>query len=176
MGALKFDYSVHFAEMGVSGREPLSWQHKQDVSNFAQGTSEPECLSNALSGQLMSASPVVSALLRALRKIKWDRTTSSSSVELKTFLSTKRLTPQWVLWGPKICLLTFRMDMQGNQLPFKLIVSCLKQEEHETHFTYCYSYITTAVALPCQAGIAGKEAPVSKCMHTPTCRAKCTQR
>ena len=176
MGAPKFDYSVHFSEVGVSSREPLSGQHQQDVSNFAEGASEPEHFFNALSGQLTSASQVVSTLLRALRKTKWDRTTSSSSVELKTILPTKRLTPQWVLWGPKICLLCFRMDMQGSQLPFKSIVSCLKQEERETRLTHCRSYITTAVALPCQAGTAGKESPVSKCMHTPTCRTKCIQR
>lgn len=150
--------------MGVSSHEPLSRPHKRDMSNFAQGIPETEHLSNALSGQLMSASPVVSALLRDLTKIKWDRTTSSSSVELKTILPTKCLTLQWALWGPKIYLLCFQMDMQGSQFPFKLIVSCLKQEEHETHFTCCCSYITTAVALPCQAGTAGKVS--SECMHT----------
>lgn len=176
MGALKFDYSVHFADMGVSSHELLSREHKQDMSNFAKGTSEPGLLSNALSGQLMSASPVVSALLRALRITKWDRTISSFAVELKTILPTKHLTPPWVLWGPKICLHCFRMDMQGSQLPFKLVVSCLKQEEHEIHFTYWYLYVTTAVAAPCQAGAAGKESAVSKCTHTPSCRAQCIQR
>lgn len=120
----------------MSSHEPLSRQHKQDVSIFAQGASEPEHLSNALSGQLISASPVVSALLRALRKTKWDRTTSSSSVELKTVLPTKLLTRQWVLWGPKICLLCCQMDMQESQLPFQFIVSDLKQEERETRFTH----------------------------------------
>lgn len=41
----------------MSSREPLSRQHEQDVSIFAQGASEPEHLSNALSGQLISAFP-----------------------------------------------------------------------------------------------------------------------
>lgn len=76
---------------------PISRQHKHNMSNFSQETSEPECLSNALSGQLMSASPVVSTLLRALRKIKWDRSASSSSVEFKTVLPTNCLTLHWVL-------------------------------------------------------------------------------
>lgn len=160
----------------MSSREPLSRQHEQGVSIFAQEASEPEPLSNALSGQLISASPVVSALLRALRKTKWDRTTSSSSVELKTILPTKRLTRQWVLWGPKICLLCCQMDIQESQLPFQFIVSDLKQEERETCLTHYHSYVTAAVALPCQAGTAGKESPVSKCLHAPSCRAKCIQR